>query len=99
MENTLDGRLSVNLNSKAGLGQNRYAVSIRFPGASSVNMRLDVFEAIKKLGVFSIQNQKDHIYILDFRTEFTKDGLEERLGELAGPAKLFECAVEGVFWD
>lgn len=96
MEKIIDGQLPVSPGSKAGRELYRYCVSIRFHGASVTNMRLDVFDAIKGLGVFSIQNQKDHLYTLDFRTQFTKSGLEERLGELAGPAKRFEYTVEEV---
>ncbi len=71
----------------------RYIVSIKFLAQSNVLKQLDVFDAIKKLGTFSIQDQKDHVYILHFRSEFTKDGIEERLKELAGPAGLFNYTV------
>lgn len=71
----------------------RYIVSIKFINKSSVLAQLAIFDAIKKLGTFSIQDQKDHVYILLFRSEFTTDGLEERLKEIAGPAGSFKYTV------
>lgn len=71
----------------------RYIVSIKFLAKSNVLKQLDVFDAIKKLGAFSIQDQKDHVYILHFRSEFTKDGIEERLKEITGPDELFNYTV------
>lgn len=71
----------------------RYIVSIKFLANSNVLKQLDVFDAIKKLGAFSIQDQKDHVYILHFRSEFTKDGIEERLKEITGPDELFNYTV------
>jgi len=73
----------------------RYTVTVKFIYKSDITALLNVFDAIKKLGTFSIQDQKDHVYILDFRSEFTKDGIEERLKELAGPAQLFSYTVRG----
>lgn len=74
----------------------RYIVSIKFLAKSNVITQLDIFDAIKKLGAFNIQDQKDHVYILNFRSEFTKDGIEERLKELTGPAGLFNYTVCGL---
>jgi len=71
----------------------RYIVSIKFINKSSVLAQLAIFDAIKKLGTFSIQDQKDHVYILLFRSELTTDGLEERLKEIAGPAGSFNYTV------
>jgi len=71
----------------------RYIVSIKFLAGSNVLTQLAIFDAIKKLGTFSIQDQKDHVYILLFRSEFTTDGLEERLKEIAGPAGSFNYTV------
>ena len=71
----------------------RYIVSIKFLAKSSVLTQLDIFDAIKKFGTFSIQDQRDHVYILHFRSEFTKDGIEERLKELTGPDELFNYTV------
>ena len=96
MNNTFDGELAADLNPEAGRGPHRYAVSIRFPGTSTANMRLDIFDGIKKLGVFSIKNQKDHVYSLDFRSEFIDDVFKERLQELAGPTRLFEYTIEDI---
>ncbi|HCE97103.1 MAG TPA: hypothetical protein DER10_01250 [Elusimicrobia bacterium] len=73
----------------------RYIVSIKFLAGSNVLAQLAIFDAIKKLGTFSIQDQKDHVYILLFRSEFTTDGLEERLKEIAGPAGSFNYTVCG----
>lgn len=76
----------------------RYIVSIKFLDKSSVLKQLAIFDAIKKLGTFNIQDQKDHVYILHFKSESTTDGIEERLKEIAGPAKLFNytvCEVRG----
>ena len=73
----------------------RYIVSIKFLAGSNVLTQLAIFDAIKKLGTFSIQDQKDHVYILLFRSEFTTDGLEERLKEIAGPAGSFNYTVCG----
>ncbi len=71
----------------------RYIVSIKFINKPTITTQLDIFEAIKKLGTFSVQDQKDRVYILEFKSEFTLDGMEERLKELAGPAKLFNYTV------
>ena len=73
----------------------RYIVSIKFIDKSSVLAQLAIFDAIKKLGTFSIQDQRDHVYILLFRSVFTTDGLEERLKEIAGPAGSFNYTVCG----
>jgi len=73
----------------------RYIVSIKFLAGSNVLTQLDVFDAIKKLGTFSIQDQKDHVYILHFKSEFAKDAMEERLKELTGPNGLFNYTVCG----
>lgn len=73
----------------------RYIVTVKFIDKSDITALLNVFDAIKKLGTFNIQDQKDHVYILDFRSEFTKGGIEERLKELAGPAQLFSYTVRG----
>lgn len=73
----------------------RYIVSIKFPANSTVLAQLNIFDAIKKLGTFSIQDQKDHVYILLFRSELTTEGLEERLKEIAGPAGSFNYTVCG----
>ena len=73
----------------------RYIVSIKFIDRSGVLAQLAIFDAIKKLGTFSIQDQKDHVYILLFRSEFTADGLQERLKEIAGPAGSFNYTVCG----
>ncbi len=96
MENTASGRPPVKSDLKAVPALQRYALSVRFPGNSKPNFRLDIFDGIKKLGLFSIQNERNHLYSLDFRTELTKDGLEEKLRELAGPAKLFEFTITEV---
>lgn len=71
----------------------RYIVSIKFLAKSSVLKQLDIFDAIKKFGAFSIQDQKDHVYILLFESEFATEGMEERLKEIAGPAGLFNYTV------
>ena len=71
----------------------RHIVSIKFLAKSSVLTQLDIFDAIKKFGTFSIQDQRDHVYTLHFKSEFTKDGIEERLEELTGPAGLFNYTV------
>ena len=73
----------------------RYIVSIKFLDKSSVLKQLDIFDAIKKFGTFSIQDQRDHVYILHFKTELTMEGIEERLKELTGPAGLFNYTVCG----
>lgn len=73
----------------------RYIVSIKFIDKSSVLAQLAIFDAIKKLGTFSIQDQRDHVYILLFRSELTTEGLEERLKEIAGPAGSFNYTVCG----
>ena len=96
MKNPVDGDLPANLNSNAGSGLSRYRVSVKFIDKSGITTQLGVFDGIKKLGAFSIQDQRNHVYILDFKSELTKDGMEERLKELAGPAKLFDYAVEEV---
>lgn len=71
----------------------RYIVSIKFLAKSTVLAQLNIFDAIKKLGTFSIQDQRDHVYILLFKSEFTTEGIEERLKEIAGPANLFNYTV------
>lgn len=71
----------------------RYIVSIKFINNPGVITQLGVFDAIKKLGTFSIQDQKDHVYILLFKSELTTEGIEERLKEIAGPAGLFNYTV------
>ena len=96
MKNLVDSDLSANLSSNAGSGLSRYRVSVKFIDKSGITTQLGVFDGIKKLGTFSIQDQRDHIYILDFKSELTKDKLEERLKELAGPAKLFDYTVEEI---
>jgi len=73
----------------------RYIVSIKFLAKSTVLTQLTVFDAIKKLGTFSIQDQKEHVYILHFKSELTTDGIGERLKEIAGPANLFNYTVCG----
>lgn len=71
----------------------RYIVSIKFIDKSSVLAQLAIFDAIKKLGTFSIQDQRDHVYILLFRSELATEELEERLKEIAGPTNLFNYTV------
>jgi len=71
----------------------RYIVSIKFLAKSNVITQLDTFDAIKKFGTFSIQDQRDHVYILLFKSESTTEGIEERLKEIAGPAGLFNYTV------
>lgn len=71
----------------------RYIVSIKFMAKSTVLAQLNIFDAIKKLGTFSIQDQRDHVYILLFKSELTTEGLEERLKEIAGPGNLFNYTV------
>lgn len=71
----------------------RYIVSIKFLAKSTVLAQLNIFDAIKKLGTFSIQDQKNHVYILLFKSEFTTEGIEERLKEIAGPAGLINYTV------
>lgn len=71
----------------------RYIVSIKFLTKSTVLAQLNIFDAIKKLGAFNIQDQKDHVYILLFKSELTADGIEERLKEIAGPTGLFSYTV------
>lgn len=93
METTL-GSLPGRPDFNAGSGSSQYIINIKFIDNSSLNTRLDVFEAIKKLGVFNIQNLKNHIYILEFKSQFIKDELAERLKELAGPDKLFDYTIE-----
>ena len=80
----------------AGLKLFHYIISIKFTDGSSVTAQLGIFDAIKKLGAFSIQDQKNHIYILDFKSEFAKDKMEERLKEIAGLGPLFDCTVKEV---
>ncbi|MDO8805904.1 MAG: hypothetical protein Q7R35_15905 [Elusimicrobiota bacterium] len=70
-----------------------YIVSIKFVNKPAITTQLDIFEAIKKLGTFSIQDQKDQVYILEFKSEFTQVWLEERLKDLAGPAEVFNYTV------
>lgn len=71
----------------------RYIVSINFPARSTVLAQLTIFDAIKKFGAFSIQDQRDHVYILLFKSELTPAGIEERLKEIAGPAGSFNYTV------
>lgn len=71
----------------------RHIVSIKFLAKSSVLKQLEIFDAIKKFGTFSIQDQRDHVYILLFKSEFPPEGIEERLKEIAGPAGLFNYTV------
>jgi len=71
----------------------RYIVSIKFTGKSDILTQLCVFDAIKKLGTFCIQDQKDRVYILEFKSELTQDWLEERFKNLAGPAEVFNYTV------
>lgn len=71
----------------------RHIVSIKFLAKSTVLAQLNIFDAIKKLGTFSIQDQRDHVYILLFKSEFTTERIEERLKEIAGPAGLFNYTV------
>lgn len=73
----------------------RYIVSIKFLANSNVLAQLNIFDAIKRLGTFSIQDQRDHVYILLFKSELTTEGIEERLKEIAGPAGLFNYTVCG----
>lgn len=73
----------------------RYIVSIKFINKSSVLAQLAIFDSIKKLGTFSIQDQRDHVYILLFRSELTTEGLEERLKEITGPVGSFNYTVCG----
>lgn len=73
----------------------RYIVPIKFIDKSSVLAQLAIFDAIKKLGTFSIQDQRDHVYILLFRSELATEELEERLKEIAGPAGSFNYTVCG----
>ena len=96
MKNIVNRNLSASPDSTAGLELFHYLVSIKFIDKSNVTTQLGVFDAIKKLGAFSIQDQKNHIYILDFKSEFAKDGMEERLKELAGPDRLFDYTVKEV---
>ena len=96
MKNIVDGNSTVNLNSNAKLGFSRYKISIKFVDKSNISTQLGIFDAIKKLGAFSIQDQKDHVYILDFKSEFAKDKMEERLKEIAGPAPLFDYTIKEV---
>ena len=94
MEKPTESNLSVRPGSDAGAGLFRYRVSVKFVDKSDITTLLNTFDAIKKLGIFSIQDQNDRVYVLDFRSEFTKDEMEERLKEIAGPATLFDYTVE-----
>ena len=94
MKKTVDRKLSTNPNFNAGLGLSHYIISIKFIDKSALNTQLDVFDALRKLGTFSIQDQKKPVSILDFTSEFTKDKMEERLKELAGPDRLFDYTIE-----
>ena len=96
MKNIVDSNSTVNSNSNAKLGFSRYKISIKFVDKSNISTQLGIFDAIKKLGAFSIQDQKDHIYILDFKSEFAKDKMEERLKEIAGPTPLFDYTIKEV---
>lgn len=96
MKNTINRNLSGSPDSTAGLELFYYIVSIKFIDKSNVTTQLSIFDAIKKLGAFSIQDQKNHVYILDFKSEFAKDKMEERLKEIAGPGPLFDYTVKEV---
>ena len=74
----------------------QYIVSIKFLDKSSVLTQLGIFDAIKKLGTFTVQDQRDHVYILNFKSESATDAIEERLKEIAGPAGLFNYTVCGL---
>jgi hypothetical protein len=94
MEKTINHNLPVSPNSNAGLGLSHYIISIKFIEKSALNTQLDVFDALRKLGTFNIQDQKKPVSILDFSSEFTKDKMEEQLKELAGPDRLFDYTIE-----
>jgi len=96
MKHTVDGNMPVNSGSNIKSGLSRYKIAIKFIGKSNISTQLSVFDAIKKLGTFSIQDQQNHVYILDFKSEFTKDGMEGRLKEIASPDKLFDYTVEKI---
>lgn len=96
MKNIINRSLPALPDSNAGLRLFHYVISIKFVDRSNITTQLGIFDAIKKLGAFSIQDQKDHIYILDFKSEFAKDRMEERLKEIAGPAPLFNYTIEEV---
>lgn len=93
MEKPAESKLPIEPALKAWRGLSRYVVSIRFPGTSTPNSRLDIFDGIKKFGIFSIQNQRNHLYSLEFRSELPRSGLEEKFKELAGAPALFEYAI------
>ncbi len=69
-------------------------VTIRFPRASTPTARLEIFDGIKRLGSFSIKDQRDHAYVLDFRSGLAKAELTERLKELAASPAGFEYALK-----
>lgn len=94
MKNTIDRNASASSNSNAGLGPFHYVISIKFIDRSDISAQLDIFDSIKKLGALRVQDQKNHIYILDFRSSLTKDEMEKRLKEFAGPAGLFDYTIK-----
>ena len=96
MESTVDGNLPINLNSNARSGLSRYRISLKFINTPNANTRLDVFDGIKKFGIFNIQNMSNHVYTLDFKSELTKGAMDERLKELTGPGKQFDYTIEDV---
>jgi hypothetical protein len=96
MKNTVDSDQPVKLNSNPIPGPSCYRISIEFPDTSTSNTRLTVFDDIKKSGTFNIRNMNNHIYILDFKSVLTRDGVKERLKELAGPGALFNYTIEDV---
>ncbi|MFH1619405.1 MAG: hypothetical protein ABIG11_05820 [bacterium] len=96
MENIADNKSSASSNSSAGAGPFHYRISVKFIDTANVNTRLNAFDALKKLGTFSVQDQKKPVYILDFKSKFAKDKMEERLKELASSAKLFDCTIEEI---
>ncbi|MDO8806130.1 MAG: hypothetical protein Q7R35_17075 [Elusimicrobiota bacterium] len=96
MKKTITRNLSASPDSNAGSGLFHYVISVKFIDRANVTAQLSAFDAIKTLGTFSIQDQKNHVYILDFKSEFAKGAMEERLKELAGPGLLFDYTVEEV---
>lgn len=69
-------------------------VTIRFPRASTLTARLEIFDGIKRLGSFNIKDQRDHAYTLDFRSGLAIAALTERLKELAGSPSGFEYEIK-----
>ncbi|MBU2574889.1 MAG: hypothetical protein KKH28_12510 [Elusimicrobia bacterium] len=96
MKNIVNRNLSVSPDFNAGLGLSHCIISIKFIDKASVITQLDIFDALKKLGTFRVQDQKKHVYILDFKSEFAKGKMEKRLKELAGPDRLFDYTIEEV---